>query len=52
MSDHELTEIAPTLSHTEQEALVLRYWRRGELTPLNLANALAKRRPIERRAAA
>jgi hypothetical protein len=43
MSDHELAEIAPTLSAAEQERLVLRYWRRGDLTPLPLANSLAHR---------
>lgn len=40
MSDHEL-ETASSLPVTERETLVLRYWRRGDLTPLPLANALA-----------
>jgi hypothetical protein len=43
MSDQDLIKIAPTLSRSEQEALVLRFWRRGDLTPLPLANALARR---------
>ena len=42
MSDRELAEIAPTLCSAEREALVLGYWRRGALTPLALANSLAK----------
>ncbi|MGN6270632.1 MAG: hypothetical protein ACTHM0_12170 [Sphingomonas sp.] len=40
MSDHEL-ETASLLPIAERETLVLRYWRRGDLTPLPLANALA-----------
>ena len=40
MSDHDL-ELVPLLPDTERETLVLRYWRRGDLTPLQLANALA-----------
>ena len=31
-----------TLSAGDREAMVLRYWRRGDLTPLRLANALAR----------
>jgi hypothetical protein len=40
MSDQEL-ETASLLPIAERETLVLRYWRRGDLTPLPLANALA-----------
>jgi hypothetical protein len=40
MSDHEL-ELVPMLPDAERETLVLRYWRRGDVTPLPLANALA-----------
>jgi hypothetical protein len=42
MSDHEL-ETASLLPIAERETLVLRYWRRGALTPLALANSLARR---------
>ena len=52
MSDHELAELAPTLSPAEREALVLRYWRRGTLTPLPVANSLARVQRETRHAAA
>lgn len=42
MSDHELADLAPTLSLADREALVFRYWRRGALTPLPVANSLAR----------
>jgi hypothetical protein len=42
MSDRELAEIVATLSIAEREALVLRYWRRGDFTPLPIANSLAR----------
>jgi hypothetical protein len=42
MSDRELAEIVATLSLAEREALVLRYWRRGDFTPLEIANSLAQ----------
>jgi hypothetical protein len=40
MSDHEL-ETIPSLAPADRQTLMLRYWRRGDLTPLPLANALA-----------
>ncbi|MGN6375825.1 MAG: hypothetical protein ACTHMG_09750 [Sphingomonas sp.] len=42
MSDRDLVDLAPTLPDAERRALVLDYWRRGEMTPLALANALAR----------
>ena len=33
---------APVPPADAREAMVLRYWRRGDLTPLRLANALAR----------
>jgi hypothetical protein len=45
MSDHDTLDLAPLLSDAERQELVLAHWRRGELTPLPLANALARRRP-------
>ncbi len=52
MSDHELAELAPTLNLAEREQLVLRYWRRGDLTPLPVANSLARPPRTQARAAA
>ena len=40
MSDNEL-ESVPFLAPADRHTLMLRYWRRGDLTPLPLANALA-----------
>jgi hypothetical protein len=44
MPDEQIAEIASTLSPAECEDVVMRYWRRGNLTPLGVANSLARRR--------
>jgi hypothetical protein len=40
---------APVPPADAREAMVLRYWRRGDLTPLRLANALAREAAASRR---
>lgn len=42
MSDRDLADLVPSLSEADRTALVMRYWRRGELTPLPIANSLAR----------
>jgi hypothetical protein len=42
MSDRDLADLVPSLSEADRTALVLRYWRRGALTPLAIANSLAR----------
>jgi len=44
MSDRDLADLVPSLSESDRAALVMRYWRRGALTPLAVANSLAAAR--------
>lgn len=52
MSDRDLADLVPSLSEADRTALVLRYWRRGALTPLAVANSLASARPRSHRSIA
>jgi hypothetical protein len=42
MSDLDLADLVPSLSEPDRIPLVMRYWRRGELTPLPIANSVAR----------
>jgi hypothetical protein len=42
MADRDAADQVPHLSQRDRVALVLGYWRRGELTPLPIANSLAR----------